>query len=153
QEVKQAGFIRRLISSLSGSKEPANYEDPFADFDEKTMISQTDTSTIGLNVAVLCEMDGGMRICQIPITKDSFVLGRKRNEADYCFEGNTAADKGISRIHASIVFDGSDYYLTDKGSSGGTFLNENRLAPGQSAKIVHGDRIRLYQKELIFEHA
>jgi hypothetical protein len=145
---QKSGFFRRLVNSIVQTKEdPGNYDDPFADFDERTMINMTEASAIDLNVAVLYVMEGEQRVSQIPITSDAFVLGRKRDEVDYCFDG----EKGISRIHASIIYDGNGYYLTDKGSSGGTYLNGKRLVPGQPVEVKNGDTVQLYTKKMLFE--
>ncbi|MCL2199865.1 MAG: FHA domain-containing protein [Defluviitaleaceae bacterium] len=144
----KTGLFNRVFGSAKTVKQEA-YEDPFEDFDERTIIDLTDASSIGLNVAVLYEMAGDVRVLQIPITKDSFVIGRNRNEVDHCFDGKN--DKGISRIHASIIYDGSNYYVTDKGSSGGTYINGQRLAPGQPQEIKTGDTLQLYTKKLLFE--
>jgi len=137
------GLFRRLV----GGKGKEEHDDPFADFDARTVISMTDSSKIDLNVAALYVMDGPVRMLQIPITKEHFVMGRNPNEVDHYFE-----DKGISRIHAVIDLSGSGYTITDKGSSGGTYLNGARLNPGTPAELRNGDEVVLYKKKLRFEY-
>ncbi|MBE9004554.1 FHA domain-containing protein [Fortiea sp. LEGE XX443] len=51
----------------------------------------------------------------------------------------------VSRIHAQIVVDGSNYLIEDLGSSNGTFLNDIKLEPGIASQINLGDRINLGQ--------
>lgn len=46
----------------------------------------------------------------------------------------------ISRFHAEINFDGSDYTVYDLGSTSGTYINDQQVI---QHKLSHGDRIRL----------
>ncbi len=46
----------------------------------------------------------------------------------------------ISRFHAEINFDGSDYAIYDLGSTSGTYLNDQQII---QQKLTDGDRIRL----------
>jgi pSer/pThr/pTyr-binding forkhead associated (FHA) protein len=54
-----------------------------------------------------------------------------------------ARELGVSRLHAEIVFDSGLYLIQDLGSSNGTWVNENRLAPFDQHVIDTGDSIRL----------
>jgi hypothetical protein len=147
-KAESKGLFKRLVSSVTGKEKTGGYDDPFEGFDERTVISMTDVSKINLNVAALYVMDGETCVFEIPITKDNFILGRNVNEVDHCFE-----EKGISRIHAVITVLGNEYTLTDKGSSGGTFVNGERLVSGQPVPLKDGDEIVLYKKRLRFEVA
>ena len=109
--------------------------------DEATMFS--------IEGAVLYLLDKDVRTIQIPITKSEFILGRKWEKVDYCFIGEGM--RGVSRIHALITQDDSGYYITDKNSSGGTFINGSRLESEQSASLRSGDVISLYNVRLMFE--
>jgi len=51
----------------------------------------------------------------------------------------------VSRIHAQIQIDGSNYLIEDLGSSNGTFLNDTKLEPGIAYQLNLGDRIDLGQ--------
>ncbi|MCL2188197.1 MAG: FHA domain-containing protein [Defluviitaleaceae bacterium] len=140
------GIFKRLVAGVTGSKESEAYEDPFAGFDERTVISMTDVSGIDLNVAALYVMERDARVMQIPITKEYFVLGRTRNECDHCFD-----EKSISRVHAVIQSDAKGYTVTDKGSSGGTFVNGARIVSNHPVPLKHGDTLELHKKKLLFE--
>ncbi|WP_291630876.1 FHA domain-containing protein [Clostridium sp.] len=75
----------------------------------------------------------------ILIDKDDFILGSSYSLAD----GVITFNKAISRKHCSIRKKGDKYYLTDLGSSNGTFVNGVRLAQGDSVEIKVGDKIKL----------
>ncbi len=49
----------------------------------------------------------------------------------------------VSRRHARIVHEGGVYFLYDDGSTNGTFVNGERLAPGQGYRLVNEAEIRL----------
>jgi len=144
-EQKQ-GFLSKVFGI--GIKQQDDPDDYVPSIDDRTMIDFTAYGDDD-NRPVLFVMEGVSRTVQIPVTSDAFVLGRNRAQVDFCFDG--PGDKGISRVHAAIIFDGSSYYAIDKGSAGGTFVNDMRLAPGVSAPLKNGDFIRLYTKQLLFE--
>jgi len=52
-------------------------------------------------------------------------------------------EKGVSRKHAALRRKDGMYLLEDLGSSNGTSLNEERLAPYIQKLVQSGDRIRL----------
>jgi hypothetical protein len=54
-----------------------------------------------------------------------------------------ALEKGVSRLHASIVRTDDTLTLIDKGSVNGTHLNGQRLSPNQPRVLRDGDEIRL----------
>lgn len=141
---EKRGFFARFFKI--GVKE--NSENDFLPtIDDRTMIDFT-AQEDGEGQPMLYLMDGNSRVEQIEIKGESFVLGRNPTQVDYCFEGDA---KGVSRVHAAIIYDGSNYYATDKGSAGGTFVNDERIPPSGSAPIKNGDIIRLYNKRLLFE--
>jgi len=49
--------------------------------------------------------------------------------------------KFISRRHALIAWKDNQFYLYDRNSRNGTWLNGRRLPPGQFVPLHHGDRI------------
>ena len=61
-------------------------------------------------------------------------------------------DAFISRTHAAIIQEDEDFYVQDLNSKNGTFLNGERLPPGQrSARpLKHGDRIMFNTVEFEF---
>jgi hypothetical protein len=54
-----------------------------------------------------------------------------------------ALEKGVSRVHAAIERSEDTLTLVDMGSSNGTMLNGQKLAPSQPRVLRDGDEIRL----------
>jgi pSer/pThr/pTyr-binding forkhead associated (FHA) protein len=54
-----------------------------------------------------------------------------------------AAEKGVSRRHAKIVFRSDELTIEDIGSVNGTFLNGHRIVPYQSVPLSSGDVVQL----------
>jgi hypothetical protein len=79
---------------------------------------------------------------QVPILRNSFIIGRGDSEADF-----TDNEVGISRLHAEIFKAVEGYGVKDLGSKNGTFLNEEQLIPYQAYKIKEGDTIRIIKTE------
>jgi|SRR5215472_2764304 len=64
------------------------------------------------------------------VNKDRFLIGRGKH-CDYVISSGK-----VSREHALIVRDGSEYFIEDLGSSNGTWFNKQRI---KRRKIVDGD--------------
>jgi serine/threonine protein kinase len=103
--------------------------------------------------ATLILIVNGKQQKKIPINSDSdtFILGRARThddvKVDCCFED----DRNVSRLHASIGFRDSKYYLVDEQSRNGTFLNGEKIKQNTLVEIRSGDNIMIGQQEMIFE--
>lgn len=80
------------------------------------------------------------------ITKALFVIGKERAKVDFCIPDNNS----ISRNHANIVCRGGVYYIVDKNSTNYTFVNGNKVTPGQEVKLNSGDKIKLADEEFEF---
>ncbi len=55
----------------------------------------------------------------------------------------------VSRVHAEIVQEGEAFYIEDKGSSNGTFVNHAPLTSGQRHHLVPGDLISLGKEDKV----
>lgn len=53
------------------------------------------------------------------------------------------AELGVSRYHAEIVFQDATYFIKDMGSTNGTWVNNEKIAPYRQTVIQDGDQIRL----------
>ncbi len=83
-------------------------------------------------------------IQEIKLTHLPAVLGRKPEEADYIL-----ADEGVSRKHLQIFLQDTKLFITDIGSTNGTFLNTQRLEIDMPVEIREGDVIGIAQSEYI----
>lgn len=55
----------------------------------------------------------------------------------------------VSRIHAQVWISGDEYYITDLGSSNGTYVNGVKLQPKVFSTLNPGDRIALGQGDKV----
>ena len=78
------------------------------------------------------------------ITNSHFDIG-KANDME-C----TLQEHYISRRHALITTEKNIYYISDLGSTNGTFLNGSRLQRGERQKLSDGDIIKLADVEFKF---
>jgi hypothetical protein len=76
--------------------------------------------------------------------KENVTIGRDPAN-DLTFSSNT-----VSREHAAIVFRDGRWYLEDRGSYNGTFLNGTRLQPGMPLPLRHADRIGIGSETVLF---
>ncbi len=74
----------------------------------------------------------------IQLTHPEHRIGRSPAQADIAFEN----DITVSRIHATITLEGSDYRLYDEGSTSGTWINDQAV-PEYGYQLMDGDEIRL----------
>ncbi len=74
----------------------------------------------------------------VPLDKDDFKIGR-HGENDL-----KVRDPFVSRVHAQILRDGSQFRVHDCDSKSGTYVNGERI---QSQILQHGDRIQLSHNE------
>src|SRR5437879_5553793 len=51
----------------------------------------------------------------------------------------------VSRLHATMEWDHEQVVITDLGSTNGTFVNGERLAPNQQRRLRAGDKINVAQ--------
>ena len=56
-------------------------------------------------------------------------------------------DITVSRRHAEIVRDGSNYIVRDAGSLNGTYVNQSRI---DEATLSHGDELQIGKFRLVF---
>lgn len=81
----------------------------------------------------------------IILKKFPFLLGRLESQVDH-FINNPA----IGKLHAEISKTPEGYVISDINSLNGTFVNGERVQPGQEMSIKSGDRIVLGNEEFVF---
>jgi pSer/pThr/pTyr-binding forkhead associated (FHA) protein len=62
----------------------------------------------------------------------------------------TLGSPTVSREHASVVFRDGRWYVDDRGSLNGTFLNGTRVQPGTPLPLRHADRIGIGSEVILF---
>ena len=98
---------------------------------------------VGLPKPFLIEAETGEKII---VTKEVFKLGRDPEQADYA-----SNNKVVGRIHAELVTSNGEYFVIDKYSRNGSYLNGVKLYPNEKNKIKHEDRIKLANQEFVFK--
>ena len=76
--------------------------------------------------------------------KKSVTIGRDETN-DLTFSSPT-----VSREHAALMLKDDRWYLEDRGSFNGTFLNGTRVQPGSPLPLRHADRIGIGAETLLF---
>lgn len=84
---------------------------------------------------------------QVPV-KQAVVLGRVHSEPgveqpDVDLGPYGAVQKGVSRLHLKVARDYDTVVVTDLGSSNHTYLNGQRLMPGEPRILRDNDELRL----------
>ncbi|MBQ0028624.1 MAG: FHA domain-containing protein [Lachnospiraceae bacterium] len=114
-------------------------ETQFFDEDHTEMLSSDETQFFdeedGVRHTITWEEDGNTRIKEI--RKEDNILGKKFDEVDLCI-----TDPSISRRHARLIIGKKGSFLQDLDSTNGTFVNGNRLMPGENVKIDETSEIR-----------
>ncbi|AHY42106.1 FHA domain-containing protein [Stutzerimonas decontaminans] len=74
------------------------------------------------------------------LADERFTLGSDRSNR------LVASDTGVAPFHAELLLENRFYYLTDLGTPGGTYVNDEKI--GERYQIRSGDRVRLGALEL-----
>jgi pSer/pThr/pTyr-binding forkhead associated (FHA) protein len=79
--------------------------------------------------------------------QQEYILGRaEKGQAvipDIDLNRFGAHEKGVSRLHCHLRFEGNSLLAIDLGSANGTFINDNRVLPDHPATLSDGDILRL----------
>jgi pSer/pThr/pTyr-binding forkhead associated (FHA) protein len=76
--------------------------------------------------------------------ENSVTIGRDETN-DLTFGSPT-----VSREHAAVAFRNGRWYVEDRGSYNGTFLNGVRVQPGSPLPLRHADRIGIGAESVLF---
>jgi hypothetical protein len=115
--------------------------------DEATqIIGMTGAAPIAAMLFVASAADEtGLQGQRVSITSP-FSIGRSGSSLNF------AGDKSVSRSHALITFDGTNYVIQDQGSGNGTIVNDKRLGQDEKAVLRNGTIIKIgTATELMFE--
>lgn len=93
---------------------------------------------------VLVSMDPGKQE-NIVLDRERMTVGKQKEQVDIFL-----SDPSVSRIHASLEKSGEDWYLRDRGSTNGTFLDGVRLEEGEKKKLLDGVEISFSGRRFYF---
>ena len=80
----------------------------------------------------------------VTVDQDEVRIGKKADLVDYAINNSTS----VSRQHAMITRRRGQFFLTDLGSTNGTFINNNRISG--SVELQDGDNIRFADVICVF---
>lgn len=70
------------------------------------------------------------------VDKSPFIIGKRNGEVDACIENSH-----VSRKHAKLEQERGLFFLTDLGSTNGTYINGRRILAEKKEAVSPGDRI------------
>ena len=100
-------------------------------------------ASAGMNGGVLVRLTTNE---QIQITGSDFTIGREYGSVSYCIHDNS----NISRVHARFTVRNGKTYIADNNSGNGTYLNGERIMPGQVSELRSGDIVHLADEQFEF---
>ncbi|MCS6859221.1 MAG: FHA domain-containing protein [Abditibacteriales bacterium] len=89
---------------------------------------------------------------EFPLRADVVRIGRADAEQNYRPDIDLGSDDAVSRRHAEIRRRGSQFFLVDLGSTNGTQLNGEPIAPHVEVPLSNGSEIRLGAMTLLKVH-
>lgn len=120
-------------------------ESPIIEDDDHTQIMDTEESA-KVYIGYLTRTNGDS--FEVSASEIYFGKATKKGnmDVDYQLSGNSA----ISRKHFKITRVGDEFYLSDVGSTNGTWLDGQRLVVSESMELVNGSKIRVADEEMTF---
>ena len=77
----------------------------------------------------------------------SIILGRidedTFDQVDVDLNLYGGSQRGVSRVHARVHIEDAKLYITDLGSTNGTFIAQKKLEPNEPQEISNGDKLLL----------
>jgi pSer/pThr/pTyr-binding forkhead associated (FHA) protein len=137
-------FLVRITADAQIEENP--WEDQFAfstdisDAPDEDDDDGEDLSPRAAIVAPVRKREGGL-------FPDRITVGRARN-CDVVLRFPS-----VSKLHARLIMDGSQWVLVDHGSANGTFVNGTAVSPRARTALKLGDRLRLGEIEVDFVDA
>jgi serine/threonine protein kinase len=108
---------------------------------------------VGVRPAVLRVIEPVRAAWEMPVAKSPMLFGRARPEEGYRpdFDMSFYDPEGyISRRHGQIIKARNGYFITDLGSSNGTYVNDRLLPPNKPRLLRNGDEISIGEVVLQF---
>ena len=93
-------------------------------------------------------------VLPLPAGRPEILIGREDPVSnvfpDVDLTDHGGDEGGVSRRHARILSQGGQFYLEDLNSTNHTYVNQQKLTPGQPHPLSNGDEIRFGQVRLTF---
>jgi ribosomal protein L40E len=120
------------------------------DFSTQSSSMNVDTSTrLQLQRAILFHLQTGSNL-ELPLNVAIVRIGKPNNQVPPDIDVSGFPNSEIvSRIHADIRVEGDTYFIEDRGSSNGTYVNHSPLLTGNRHRLRAGDRISLGKGDLM----
>jgi serine/threonine protein kinase len=138
QPEERFAHTEELVEALREVERTAPVE---SDATHSTQVIRRDRLAVGPRLSV-----AGTGIPMFLPPKRDILIGRSVPHGDKVpdidFSDHGGGRAGVSRIHASLSYQGKRWYLGDLGSTNGTFVNEKRVLPDQPVEVKDGDCIR-----------
>lgn len=83
---------------------------------------------------------------QVPVKKFPFYIGKDRTRNQLIL-----SEKSVSRIHAVLTLRGKEVYLTDLGSTNGTFVNGQKLEKNCPTAVSNSDEVAFAREIYLFK--
>lgn len=116
-----------------------------SDIDDLDNNNQTITNTLCTQYVLLPE---DVKYKRLEILDFPFYIGKITDGMDAVIMEST-----ISRVHAKITKVDESFYITDMGSTNGTYINEENIQPHSRIEIKIGDILRFANVAYIFSNA
>lgn len=82
---------------------------------------------------------------KISINKESFIIGRLKDQADYISNNNA-----VGKLHAELIVREGRYFVKDLNSRNGTRINGKRISSNLEYEMNNNDRLAFANEEFIF---
>ncbi|MDQ2760468.1 MAG: FHA domain-containing protein [Actinomycetota bacterium] len=137
-----ASYCRRCGAFLAQSESSDGPSTATYKVGETGDLEQVELEDVMARGAALVIRAGGGRVGEsFSLQGDRFTVGRNP-DSDIFLD-----DVTVSRDHAILVRRGTDYYLDDRGSLNGTYVNRKRI---ESRRLLDGDELQVGKYKLAF---
>lgn len=134
-----------LRTGPAKEQEPEPAQEPVNPIPKTVILNREDMFWMHYPALISTEKD---KRPDIMLKNRSNIVGKVREAVDVCIEG-----QGISRIHAKLAFSDGNCFLTDLGSTNGTYVNGSRIEQGERHQLEEGDEIRFADAGYVYKPA
>ena len=151
-----SAFCDNCGTAVSASSPPAQYAPPQSTYQPPAQPSlHAPPPAIGMTVvAPRFIVQTYNATLNIPTNKSELIIGRKDAASDHFPDVDLAPyggeEGGVSRTHAKFIIQGNQCYLEDLQAVNYTFINQQKLSPGEQRPLNNGDELRLGKVILVF---